>query len=192
MPTHTCVRGTGGWECSQAHCTHTNVHVRACVAGQVGLTNQAGGIPVKGVRVTYALGPNAEVTGVVETDSAGRFEVYVKTHALTAANQRLTLGLEKTSGGGSRTVKHKFLCDKVVPCVETVLTLSHLDFDQEIVFIDDTTEPFTGAVFIKGTEHASYPGGCPLPKVQVCLNDFVNPSVVVACTTTNARGEYFM
>ena len=68
--------------------------------------------------------------------------------------------------------------------------MRHLDFEQHVGFIDDTSEPFQGAVVIDGTGHANLDLGCPLQGVRVCLHDYHHPEHQLACDFTNALGEY--
>ena len=70
------------------------------------------------------------------------------------------------------------------------MEMGHLDFDNYVEFVDDTSVPLTGHVFINDT--AGYNGDlpCPVNLAQVCLHDVLHDGVVVACDETDESGAY--
>ena len=77
----------------------------------------------------------------------------------------------------------------------TVIYLRHLEFNEPIHVIDDTTVPFRGKVTISGTR---MPGagalGCPIAGAEVCLMDHMTRNKIqlpeLVCVKTDSEGNY--
>ncbi|EDQ86327.1 uncharacterized protein MONBRDRAFT_11172 [Monosiga brevicollis MX1] len=176
---------TGSYESAQTCISH-QVLWEAELTGRVQLTDAAGNLAVADTNIEWFYERNGVFVlgGNLTTDADGRFAVYVKTDLLGTEQEMLVLRPSKTSG----TVQHRYTCNGL-PCTEQRILVKALTFDQETTFVDATTVPFEGSVFVKGTEHANYALGCPLRNARVCLYNH-HAHTALGCARTSITGYY--
>lgn len=162
-------------------CTPVVVLWEAVIIGNVNLSPSSGSLGVPGVTITWAI---RNIGGTVLTDSNGAYRIHMKSNVLVDISQLITLTPSKVDG----SVVHQFQCD-TFNCTQKVMEIKHLDFKMSYDFVDSTTVPFTGTVYVKGTGSNGLVG-CPLKDVHVCLVDHGNPSSRLACTSTDFAGRY--
>ena len=84
---------------------------------------------------------------------------------------------------------HQFLCDEEANLcpIEYITTLQHLEFDKKITFVDNTSVPIKGTIFIDDTG-----GNCKIRGVEVCLLRKVGERMINTntCTNTDDNGDY--
>ncbi|CAK9105214.1 Hypothetical protein SCF082_LOCUS49043 [Durusdinium trenchii] len=182
---------------SVEHCVTHQIHFEASISGKVTLEPAAGGLPVQGVDVTWELldvsGTSVLASGTRTTEAGGDFQA-VFNEPLQLDNDveypvRFTFA--KTTG----VIDHTFLCDEgATDCTAsgTTVYVKHLQFDQPLRVIDDTSVPFRGKVVVGRTDGPDSGDGCPIIGARVCVED-VTPRVgetQSVCVDTDPDGTY--
>ncbi|EDQ84448.1 uncharacterized protein MONBRDRAFT_12796 [Monosiga brevicollis MX1] len=174
---------SGSYESHQT-CTSFQIQWEARIQGRVQLTDSAGKLPVADTSVEWFFQDRPHLGGNLTTGPDGTFTIYVKTSELSNDVESIVVRVAKQSGD----ISHRYTCSGQ-PCSEQTLLVSALTFDNEVVFVDATTVPFEGYLFIQGTEHASYANGCPLQGVRVCVINHIEHTSL-GCSVTSTAGYF--
>ena len=168
----------------------------------VALRKDSGSLPVENATVSWTL-LDSDGTDVVsnssQTEADGLIHLDFQEDGTRFKNNDglfiLKISVSKQSPTQNEgAVDHKFLCDdETIQCpTEHITYLKHLEFDNRIIFADDTSVPVEGNIYVKGTDYSGNDKGCPIKDVDVCLLRRIGNAVqnTGACFKTSSDGAY--
>ncbi len=177
---------------SESTCVTKLILWESAIRGIVKGKENIGSAPIEGVEITWSFVGFPEVNGTAITNHDGLFVDSVTAEvgldiqsSLLVGPQQIVISVYKKSG----SVVHEFTCEGF-PCTNRTITLNNLDFDTFVNFVDASAVLFSGSVVIADTAPYNGGHGCPIANIRVCAVNHYGNKENLACTTTNAFGEY--
>ncbi|PNW87807.1 hypothetical protein CHLRE_01g002861v5 [Chlamydomonas reinhardtii] len=184
---------------SQPECRDVTIQWAGRLTGEVRTKFDT---PAPGIRLTARLiGSPYVVSGI--TDDSGRYELTLQTNVPncdpivapeTCVNQLIRLtASSRTKLRSGRIIPHQFSINNRLGAAQT-LALAHLQVQEGVRILDETSLPVAGFVRWPGTPANSgynQPRGCPIRDAQVCAVNH-RDNVTISCATSDPDGSFLV
>lgn len=183
-------------------CSSHRISWEASIDGKVTTEQNAGSLPIRGVKVTWQLLSEdglerlecASCSDSTETDEGGAFSINLNVDhpslkGTNSADIPISLKYSKTTSSGNNTIDHIFLCNGGEEFCDTtngnIVFLKHLHFEQPHHVYDDTSVLFSGKISVEGT-------GCTINEAEVCIEHKSTRGTLeeLICVDTDSKGLY--